>query len=129
MAAGLTLANNGDAVLDPNENYPELTQLAAALQAANISPIFAVTAGLESIYADLAIAIGRGIVVTLTANSSNIVSAVTTGLTLATTTHLADAVGGTGNDTIIGNIGVNALSGGDGNDILDVQSRHLMVRF
>jgi VCBS repeat-containing protein len=119
LAAGLTLANNGDAILDPNENYPELAQLAAALQAANIIPIFAVTAGLESIYTGLTTAIGRGTVVTLTANSSNIVSAITTGLTTATTTHLADAVGGTGNDTIIGNIGVNALSGGDGNDTLD----------
>ncbi|MFZ2872567.1 FG-GAP-like repeat-containing protein [Zavarzinia sp.] len=121
-AAGLTTPNNGDTVLDGNgigENYPDLSLLRSALEAANIIPIFAVTGGLETTYQGLATALGRGTVVTLTADSSNIVSAITTGLAAATTTHIADAIGGSGGDTLVGNVGANALSGNDGSDILD----------
>ena len=119
--AGITTANNGNAIINDAgvlENYPELAQLGAALAAANIIPIYAVTPGLEATYQGLADAIGRGTVVTLTANSSNIVTAITTGLTTATTTHIADAIGGAGNDVLIGNIGDNALTGNAGNDTL-----------
>lgn len=122
LAAGLTKANNGDAILDGNgigENYPEIPQVKLALEAANIIPIFAVTAGLETTYQDLIGALGRGIVVTLSANSSNIVSAITTGLTAATTTHIADAIAGAGSDQMVGNVGANMLSGQAGSDILE----------
>jgi VCBS repeat-containing protein len=120
-AAGITTANNGNAIINDGgvlENYPEIAQLASALAAANIIPVFAVTPGLEATYQALADAIGRGTVVTLTANSSNIVSAITTGLTTATTTHIADAIGGAGDDVIIGNIGANVLTGNGGDDML-----------
>jgi len=120
-AAGITVANNGNAIINDGgilENYPEIAQLAAMLASANIIPVFAVTPGLEATYQALADALGRGTVVTLTANSSNIVSVITTGLTTATTTHIADAIGGAGNDTLIGNIGDNVLTGGAGNDTL-----------
>jgi VCBS repeat-containing protein len=121
LAAGILTPNNGDIVLDGGgigENYPELAQVKAALEAANIIPIFAVTPGLETTYQGLATALGRGTVVTLTANSSNIVSAITTGLTTATTTHIAVAIGGAGNDSLSGNVGDNVLTGNAGADEL-----------
>ena len=120
-AAGILTANNGDAILDGNgigEDYPMIGQVQAALAAANIIPIFAVTAGLETTYQGLVTALARGTVVTLTANSSNIVTAITNGLTTATTTHIAAAIGGAGHDTLIGNVGDNSLTGNGGNDTL-----------
>jgi VCBS repeat-containing protein len=120
-AAGILTPNNGDAILNNGglwENYPLVSQVKAALEGQNIIPIFAVTAGLETTYQGLVTELGRGTVVTLSANSSNIVSAITTGITAATTTHIAAAIGGDGNDTIIGNLGDNDLSGGKGDDAL-----------
>ncbi len=120
-AAGILTANNGDAILDGGgigENYPEIAQLKGALQAFNIIPIFAIAGGFEADYQGLVTALGRGSVVTLTANSSNIVAAITAGLTTATTTHLSDAIGGGGADVLIGNVGDNALTGNGGDDTL-----------
>ena len=54
--------------------------------------------------------LGRGAVVTLTANSSNIVDAITAGMTAATHTVIEDAVGGIGADTMIGGIEANMLN-------------------
>ena len=120
-AAGITTANNGNAIINDGgvwENYPEITQLRTAMEAANIIPIFAIAGGFETTYQSLVTQLGRGNVVTLSADSSNIVSAITSGLTTATTTHIAAAVGGAGNDVLIGNVGDNQLTGGAGNDTL-----------
>ncbi len=126
-AAGITTANNGDAVLDGGglgEDYPMIAQLKSALEAANIIPIFAIAIanGYESTYQDLATQLGRGSVVTLTADSSNIVAAITAGLTAATTTHIADATAGAGDDTVLGGAEDNSLWGNAGNDSLDGRS-------
>ncbi len=120
-SAGITTPNNGDAILDGGglgEDYPIIAQVKVALEAANIIPIFAIAGGFEAAYSALATALGRGTVVTLTANSSNVVQAIVNGLATATTTHIADAVGGVGDDTLIGNVGDNALTGNDGSDTL-----------
>ncbi|MCW1918923.1 M10 family metallopeptidase C-terminal domain-containing protein [Rhodobacter sp. KR11] len=120
-AAGITTPNNGDGVLDGGglgEDYPVIAQLAQALQAAGIIPIFAVAGGYETTYQALVGELGRGAVVTLTADSGNIVSAITSGLTAATQTHIEDAICGIGNDTVIGSADDNAISGGAGNDSL-----------
>lgn len=79
-------------------------------------PIFAVAGGYETTYQALVGELGRGAVVTLTADSGNIVSAITSGLTAATQTHIEDAICGIGNDTVIGSADDNAISGGAGND-------------
>ena len=120
-AAGITTANNGDAIMDGGgigEDYPMIAQLASALQAAGIIPIFAVAGGYETTYQGLVHDLGRGAVVTLTANSSNIVDAITAGIGSATTTHIEDAVGGIGDDTLVGSLDDNALTGAGGNDSL-----------
>lgn len=121
-AAGITTPNNGDAVMNGNgigEDYPAVMQLKAALVAANIIPIFAIANGYEANYQSLVNDLGRGTVVSLTSNSSNVVAAVTAGLTAATVTQIEDAVGGIGNDMLTGNAVANELVGNDGNDTLD----------
>ncbi|HEX2592697.1 MAG TPA: bluetail domain-containing putative surface protein [Rhizomicrobium sp.] len=122
-AAGITTANNGDAIMDGSpegtgEDYPEIAQVRAALEAANIIPIFAIANNYESTYQGLVDQLGRGTVVSLTTDSSNVVAAVTNGLTQATTTTIEDAVGGAGNDTILGNGVDNALTGNAGDDTM-----------
>jgi Ca2+-binding RTX toxin-like protein len=92
--------------------------------AANIIPIFAIANNYESVYQNLVTSLGRGAVVTLTANSSNVVDAITAGLTSATTTKIEDALGGAGNDTLIGNVYDNVLTGNAGNDSLNGVSGH-----
>lgn len=122
LAAGITTANNGDGVLNGGgigEDYPMISQLRAALEGANIIPIFAIAGGYETTYQDLTTQLGRGAVVTLTANSSNIVSAITAGMTAATTTHIEDATSGSGNDVLLGSTDDNTLSGNLGNDSLE----------
>jgi len=116
-AGGIGTANDGDAVLE-NEDYPAIAQLKAALEAGNIIPIFAVTSDVTASYEDLVAQLGRGTTVTLSSDSSNIVAAITAGITTVTTTVIEDAIGGVGNDTLIGNAVANALTGGDGNDLL-----------
>lgn len=120
-AAGILTANNGDAILDGGgigEDYPFIAQVRAALEGSNLIPIFAIAGGFESTYQGLVNNLGRGTVVTLTSNSSNVVAAITAGLTTATTTHIDDAIGGHGNDTIKGGVEDNHIWGRDGNDIL-----------
>jgi hypothetical protein len=122
-SASIRTANNGDAVLDgtvagTGEDYPSIVQVATALNRAGIYTVFAVTSDVLSTYQTLAAQLGNATAVTLSSNSANIVSAVTTGLTTATTTIIENAVGGSGNDTITGNDAANLLSGGAGNDTL-----------
>jgi Ca2+-binding RTX toxin-like protein len=123
LAAGIPLPNNGDAVMDgvppgTGEDYPTIAQLKAALEAANIIPIFAVAGGNDAAYQGLVAQLGRGAEVTLTADSSNVVAAITTGLTAVTRTTIEDCWGGAGNDSIRGNAADNRLEGRDGNDTL-----------
>ena len=77
-------ANDADGVLE-NEDYPSVAQLQAALIAANIVPIFAVTADVQAFYDQLVLDLGFGSVVVLTANSSNLVDAIIDGLETTTT--------------------------------------------
>ncbi|MGE0222494.1 MAG: hypothetical protein AB7F35_03750 [Acetobacteraceae bacterium] len=123
-AGGILTPNNGDAIIDgtpagTGEDYPLVAQVKSALEAANIIPIFAIAGGYEATYQGLAAQLGRGTVVTLTSNSSNVVAAVTSGLTAATVTTIEDAIGGDGNDTIKGNHVDNVLTGNRGNDTLE----------
>ena len=72
-------ANDGDGVID-EEDYPLLGQVKDALNAANIEPIFAVTSGLIPTYESLVAELGRGAVVELSSDSSNLTDAVLNGL-------------------------------------------------
>jgi len=123
-AAGILTPNNGDAVLDgtpagTGEDYPGVVQVATALNAAGIYTVFAVTSGNLGAYTSLAAQLGNATAVVLTSDSSNIVSAVTGGLGSATATVIENAIGGAGNDTLIGNDAANLLTGNAGNDSMD----------
>ncbi|SDD27395.1 Hemolysin-type calcium-binding repeat-containing protein [Sphingomonas sp. YR710] len=121
ILGGITTPNNGDAFTPGNgalEDYPTVAQLQSALTAANIIPIFAIANGYNAVYQGLVDTLGRGAVVTLTPDSSNVVAAISTGLTAATTTHIQDAAGGAGNDTLTGGFENNHLWGNAGNDVL-----------
>jgi Ca2+-binding RTX toxin-like protein len=122
-SAGITTPNNGDGVLDgtppgTGEDYPAIAQLRTALEAANIIPIFCVAGGNDAAYLNLLNLLGRGAEVTLSGDSSNVVAAITAGLTAVTRTSIEDAWGGAGADTLRGNDAANALEGRAGDDSL-----------
>jgi Ca2+-binding RTX toxin-like protein len=121
-AGGITTPNNGDNQTPGSgalEDYPFVQQVKSALEAANIIPVFAIANSYESVYQGLVAELGRGTVVSLSPDSSNIVTAITAGLTAATTTHIEDAIGGAGNDTLKGGVEANHLRGGDGSDTIE----------
>ncbi|NJL87092.1 MAG: PEP-CTERM sorting domain-containing protein [Leptolyngbyaceae cyanobacterium SM1_1_3] len=85
VSAGILTPNDGDADLEGTppgtaEDYPSVEQVKQALQAANVVPIFAVTSSVRSTYEDLVSKLGFGSVVTLSSDSSNLVNAISTGL-------------------------------------------------
>lgn len=108
--------NNGDAVVDPSEDYPSIAQVAAALADAGIVPIFAVTIDVLDDYAALTDQLGTGVVVELSSDSDNIAQAVLNGIEAAV--GGADVLdGGSGNDTLIGGPGDDTLTGGSDADL------------
>lgn len=114
------VANDGDALIEV-EDYPTIPLLKAKLVASGIVPIFAVTAGNERFYNELVQQLGFGTVVTLAANSSNLVTALTQGMTQITEARIENAIGTSHNDTLMGNALANVLTGGAGNDTYLVQ--------
>lgn len=115
-------ANNLDTVLDgtppgTGEDYPFVAEVAAALLAANIFPVFSVTAAVRPVYEALVAEMGFGAVITLTSNSTNFSDAVRNALAAAcgNITHQ----GTDGNDIIDGTENDDGIYGGIGNDDLD----------
>lgn len=114
------VANDGDAVLEL-EDYPTVALLKTKLLASGIVPVFAVTAGNETYYNNLVDQLGFGTVVTLAADSSNLVDALIDGMTQITEARIENAIGSIYNDTLIGNGLDNRLEGLAGNDTYYVQ--------
>lgn len=79
VSRGLT-PNNGDAVVNPGEDYPGTEQVKNILLDANIIPIFAVAGSPKSEYEALVDDWGFGSVVSLDSDSSNLVDAIKEGL-------------------------------------------------
>jgi hypothetical protein len=77
-------ANNGDTVLEDNEDYPSVAQTREAIKRANLLPVFLVTSNFKSTYDNLLNQLGvGGAVVPLSSNSSDLVSAIKKGLEVA----------------------------------------------
>lgn len=115
--------NNGDTVLDGDpagtgEDYPDVAQVKAALELANIYPIFAVTNSYQTVYGDLVTELGRGDVVPLSSNSSDLISSITTGLDQYKADFIEDIIGTGFDDELTGNSLDNRIEGGAGNDTL-----------
>lgn len=109
--------NNGDTILDNNEDYPNITQVKEALEKANIIPIFAV-AGNQSQYHSLVSDLGRGQVVSLSSDSSNLINTIHTALKNHKVDFIENVLGTNVDDKIIGNSLDNIIMTGDGNDVL-----------
>ncbi|MDY7015935.1 MAG: DUF642 domain-containing protein [Cyanobacteriota bacterium] len=76
--------NNGDTNLNPREDYPSVAQVSQAMKQASLLPIFLVTSNFQSVYNNLVNQLGvGGAVVPLSADSSNLVSAIQKGLEIA----------------------------------------------
>lgn len=71
-----TIANNGDGVVQFNEDYARISQVKTALEANNIIPIFLTTSPLVNTYKGLVTQLGRGGVLPLDSNSENIADAI-----------------------------------------------------
>ncbi len=127
--------NNGDAVLDGGglgEDYPEIAQVAAALAASGVFPVFSVTAAEAPTYQALVDELGTGAVVILSSDSSDFADAVRTAIALSCGhvteqgTELDDILEGTefedglfglgGDDDLRGRDGTDLVDGGSGND-------------
>jgi Ca2+-binding RTX toxin-like protein len=122
--AGIATPNNGDGTLDGNpagtgEDYPSLAMAAAAIKAAGILPIFAVTGDVVSTYTDLVRQLGVGSVVKLSSDSANLVNVIKSGINALTVATVENAIGSAFADTLKGDANANTLEGRDGNDTLN----------
>lgn len=71
-----TIPNNGDAVINPREDYATIPQVKTALEKNNIIPIFLATAEDVSGYKNLVTQLGRGGVLPLGSKSENVADAI-----------------------------------------------------
>lgn len=67
-----TRPNDGDAVIDFEEDYPDIAQVQTALIANDIIPVFLPTPDVKNIYDGLVTSLGKGIVTTLERSSENV---------------------------------------------------------
>jgi hypothetical protein len=77
---GITTPNNGDTILNEYEDYASIDQVREAINQANLLPIFLVTSNVQAAYDDLVRQLGVGAVITLNADSSNLVDSLKKGL-------------------------------------------------
>lgn len=94
-----TIANNGDDVIDPYEDYPEIGQVKTALEANNIIPIFLVTSNVVADYEELVTKLGRGDVLTLDSKSENVADAVKEAIAQARNVISTDVITTNADDT------------------------------
>ena len=124
-AATLTATCNAMTTLNgadgPEAQIEWLMQLALHAAEVGFRPD---SARFVALFTDAPYHVAGDAVVSLTDNSSNIVTAITAGLTAATTTHIEDACGRAGDDDIIGSTDDNSLTGNAGNDTLSGRAGH-----
>ena len=128
----ITVANNGDGVIDPNEDYPDIAQVQTALIANDIIPVFLATSGVKSTYDGLVSSLGRGIVTTLDSNSENVADVIKFAIAKA---NVVITLEGTDGDEDINidntvftpdNQVVFALAGNDTIDLFGVPGDHFV---
>ena len=72
----ITGANDGDNIVEADEDYPDIAQVKTALDANKIIPVFLVTNDQKSTYDGLVSDLGQGIVLDLATDSENIADAI-----------------------------------------------------
>ncbi|MEH2313469.1 MAG: hypothetical protein V7K35_19150 [Nostoc sp.] len=95
-----TIANNGDGVIDPYEDYPEIGQVKTALEANNIIPIFLTTSNVAADYEKLVTKLGRGDVLTLGSKNQNVADAIKEAIARSRNVISTDVVTTNGDDTL-----------------------------
>jgi|GEM_PF-2432531 len=122
----ITNPNNGDIVIDLDEDYPAIAQVKTALEESDIIPIFAVTPDVREFYENLVEELDRGAVVTLVEDSSNYTDALRLGfgiilgeITIVGTIDVDILIGTSGYDGLFGDLGDDELFGGLFGDLLD----------
>ncbi|MEH2445735.1 MAG: hypothetical protein V7K18_08105 [Nostoc sp.] len=125
-----TIANNGDAVIDPYEDYPEIGQVKTALEANNIIPIFLTTSNVVADYEKLVTKLGRGDVLTLGSKSENVADAVKEAIARSRNVISTDVVTTNADDTFSkgdfspGNKVIFAEGGNDSISLSGVAGNH-----
>ena len=125
-----TIANNGDGVIDPYEDYPEIGQVKAALEANNIIPIFLTTSDVVADYEKLVTKLGRGDVLTLGSKSENVADAVKEAIARSRNVISTDVVTTNADDTFSrrdfspGNKVIFAEGGNDSISLSGVAGNH-----
>ncbi|WP_375449124.1 hypothetical protein [uncultured Nostoc sp.] len=127
----ITVANNGDGVIDPNEDYPDIAQVQTALIANDIIPVFLVTSNVKSTYDGLVSSLGRGIVTTLDSNSENVADVIKFAIAKANAVITIEGTDGdenidASNITTPGNQVVFAAGGNDTIDLFGVTGNHFV---
>ncbi|MBD2534370.1 hypothetical protein H6G97_34605 [Nostoc flagelliforme FACHB-838] len=133
----ITRPNNGDNVVDADEDYPAIAQLRDRLIASNIIPVFIVqedVVGLKNTYQGLVDDLGRGLVVGFERGSETIADAIKVGVAgargiitalgnnPATPDDIFDLTGTDDDQVVFTGDGQDQVTGGDGNDYIDVGS-------
>lgn len=125
-----TIANNGDGVIDPYEDYPEIGQVKTALEANNIIPIFLVMNNVVADYEKLVTKLGRGDVLTLGSKSENVADAVKEAIARSRNVISTDVVTTNADDTFSrrdfspGNKVIFAEGGNDSISLSGVAGNH-----
>ncbi|MEH2070778.1 MAG: hypothetical protein V7K47_21895 [Nostoc sp.] len=127
----ITVANNGDGVIDPNEDYPDIAQVQTALIANDIIPVFLATSDVKSTYDGLVSSLGRGIVTTLDSNSENVADVIKFAIAKANAVITIEGTDGdenidASNITTPGNQVVFAGAGNDTIDLFSVPGNHFV---
>ncbi len=76
----ITTVNDGNNIIESFEDYPNIDQVKAALEAQNVTPIFLTTSSVKSSYDSLVAELERGVVVTLDSDSQNVADAIKFGI-------------------------------------------------
>ncbi|MEH1881213.1 hypothetical protein [Nostoc sp.] len=118
-----TIANNGDSVINPVEDYASISQVKTALEANNIIPIFLATSDVVDNYKELVTQLGQGGVVTLGSKSENVADAIKEAVAKARNVISTDVVTTNGDDYFSGgdfSPGDKVIFAGDGDDSISL---------
>ncbi len=125
VASSITNPNDGDNIVEANEDYPDIGQVRTAIQNNDIFPVFLVSGGdsVKNSYDTLVSQLGTGAVISLDSDSENIADALKFAVALANgvTTISGDDSGDTIFPSPIDVSGDQVVFAGGGNDQVVLQ--------
>ncbi|WP_414513988.1 hypothetical protein [Nostoc sp. PCC 9305] len=118
-----SIGNNGDAIADAFEDYPQVGQVKTALEANNIIPIFLTTSNVAANYETLVTQLGRGGVLTVGSTSENLADLIKEAVARARNAIGTDVATTKGDDTfscVNFSAGNKVIFAGDGDDSISL---------